>query len=147
MSQSPDPHSPFESQYPELKIPSDGWKSNIPAHLLASADDQMKWLMQEMSKNTQATEFACKGVVDLSRHLRTLNGKTYRNEKGVSDLAADVETLKAAARAAAPLVNTLSIVRIVFSNKVSWAILGLAVLFLLGFNRDVLPAIWKAIFG
>lgn len=135
------------SDYPELKLPPDGWKSNIPAHLLDSADPEMKWLMQEMSKNTQATEWNGRAALDTNVHVRKTNGRLKSAEQSVIDLKADVETLKANARAVAPIVSTLSIVRIVFSNKVSWVILGLAILFLLGFNRDVLPAIWSAIFG
>jgi len=150
MSQSSDgqqSNQPFVSQYPELKIPEEGFVSSLPKHLLEGADEQTKWIMNEISRNSAATEFACHGAVELSSHLRALNGKTFRNEKGLqgvrddmADLKKEVIVLQDQMKSVSPIVGTVSTVRLVFSNKISWIILGLAGAFLLGLNRDT---VWK----
>lgn len=94
---------PFESRYPELSIPEHGFVSTIPPHLLEGVDEQTRWLLSEISRNTQATEFACRGVVDLSRHLRTLNGKTYKNESGLGQLTEKVKEIDEQAKLIIPL--------------------------------------------
>lgn len=149
-----DQTSPYQSQYPELKIPSEGWQSSIPAHLLESASEADRWLMTEMSKNTQATTFACQGAVDLSNRLRELNGKTYRNEQSAQEskvsidlLKAQVEVLGLQMKQVIPVATTYSTIRSAASNKIVWLILGINVLFLLGYNRSILPAIAKYLFG
>lgn len=85
--------TPYQSRYPELKMPEDGFKSSIPAHLLEGCTPQMKWLLEEVSKNTQATEFACKAVVEQNNHLRALNGKTFKNEKAIAEANEVIEGL------------------------------------------------------
>lgn len=99
---------PFESRVPELKIPEHGFQSTLPQHLLEGADPQTIWLLNEISKNTQATEFACRGVVELSLHLRALNGKTYKNESSNAVLKDKVEVLEAQALAVAPFYKPLA---------------------------------------
>ncbi len=102
------PKPPFESRYPELKLPEYGFQSSIPSHLLDGCDDQTRWLMTEISKNTAATEFACRGVVDLSNHLRTLNGKTYRNEKAVGEAIQSIEDLQNQAKVMTPFLGPIT---------------------------------------
>lgn len=106
---TPDPSaSPFESRYPELSLPPGGFKSTIPAYLLDGADDQQRWIMEEISRNSAATEFACRGAVELSQHLRALNGKTYKTEKGLAETKADVDGLKASAAVVSPFLKPVS---------------------------------------
>jgi len=143
-------NQPFQSQYPELKIPEHGFTSNIPPYLLENCDPQMTWLLNEVSKNTAATEFACRGAVDLSAHLRALNGKTFRNEKKLIENIEEVNRvkegqseLKAQFQSIRAIVGTVSTLKVVFTNRIFLAITGLAVLFLLGFNRDILFKIAK----
>ena len=103
-----DTHStttPYQSRYPELKLPEEGWKSNLPEHLLEGADKQTAWIMNEISKNTQATEFACRGVVEQNNHLRALNGKTFKNERALAEATTEIGTLKAQAAALLPFVR------------------------------------------
>lgn len=154
MPQPSDDHPPYQSQYPELKLPDGGFRSTLPEHLLNGADDQMSWIMHEISRNSAATEFACRGAVDLSNHLRALNGKTNRNAVGLDEARAEIAalktdnaTLKAQVEAARPIVGTIITVKTLFSNKLFLIIFGMSVLFLLGFNRDILPAIAKYFFG
>lgn len=99
---------PFESRYPELTIPVGGWKSTIPAHLLDGADDQQRWIMEEISRNSAATEFACRGAVELSQHLRALNGKTYATEKGLAQAREEVNALKGQALVMTPFIKPMS---------------------------------------
>lgn len=114
----------------------------------------MVWLMTEMSKNSQATDFACKGAVDLSNHLRLLNGRTFRNERTAATNRDNIETINAQIAAinlqmqqVTPVATTFITIRKVAANKLVWLILGINVLFLLGYNRDVLPAIARYFFG
>ncbi len=150
MPQPSESNPPFQSQYPELKIPVEGFKSSLPEHLLEGADRQTQWIMNEISRNSAATEFACHGAVELSSHLRALNGKTYKNEKGLSevkdqivDLKKEVVDLKTQMRAMKPIIGPLSTIRVVFSYKIAWFILAIVVLFLAGINRDALLKIAK----
>lgn len=108
MSSQPTTQPPFESRYPELSLPPGGWKSTLPEHLLEGADSQTLFIMTELSKASQANDFACHGVVELSKHLRALNGKTYRNEKAVGDAQADLDTLKDQAKVVTPFIKPLS---------------------------------------
>ena len=103
-----DTSPPFESRYPELHLPEGGFQSTIPAHLLENSDPQMMWLLQEVSKNTQATEFACRGVVDMSQHLRTLNGQTNKNKMAISAAQEDVDSLKGQAKVVTPFLKPIS---------------------------------------
>lgn len=105
-SPSPEP-SQYQSSIPELSLPIDGWKSNIPPHLLDGADPQLAWIMQEISKNTQATEFACRAVVAQNQHLKALNGKTFRNEKSATILSEKVEKLEDIAEKLSPFAKPM----------------------------------------
>lgn len=98
----------FESRFPELILPKNGWESNIPAHLLDGIDPQTEWLLNEISKNTQATNFACQAVVDVSKHLRTLNGRVYKGEEEAGKTKGDLETLKNQAKAVTPFLKPIS---------------------------------------
>jgi len=89
-------------------MPPEGFVSTIPPHLLDSCDEQTKWLLNEISKNTQATEFACHGVVVLSEHMRTLNGRTFKNEKAASLLADQVGVLQEQAKTMTPFFRPMT---------------------------------------
>ena len=136
-----------QSQYPEIRLPEGGWQSSIPPHLLDNADPQMSWLMQEMSKNTQATEFCSRAAVDTNGQVRKTNGRLKSAEAKVIELQSDVAALKLQMAKIDPIANTFSTVRVVFSNKVFLVVLGGFLLFILGYNRDVLPAIARYFFG
>lgn len=105
----PESSIPFKSEIPQIEIPKEGWKSNIPNHLLHDIDEQTKWLLTEISRNTQATEFACRGLVEISHHLRELNGKTFKNERSAADLKVDVDVLKGQAATYSPFTKPLAI--------------------------------------
>lgn len=131
------PHSndsttaPFESRFPELNVPVEGWRSNIPEHLLKDCEPQMVWLLQEVSKNTQATNFACHGVTDISRHLRGLNGKVYKNEEKLGRAKEDLETLKEQAQAVSPFLKPISMFATLWSYSIfKWFFVGGIIFFL-----------------
>jgi len=65
----------------------------------------MKWLLEEVSKNTQATEFACKAVMEQNNHLRALNGKTFKNEKAIVEVSQQVDELVAQSNTVAPFLK------------------------------------------
>lgn len=136
-----------QSDYPQLKLPQDGWKSNIPEHLLTNAEPEIAWLMQEMSKNTQATEWNSRAALDTNNQVRKTNGRLKNAEHKVEVMEAEIISLKSQMAVVNPIVNTISTLKVVFTNKLFLVILGTSILFLLGFNRDVLPVIWKFFFG
>lgn len=110
MSTTTETASPFsfKSTIAELALPRGGFVSKLPPHLLQDADPQTAWIMHEMSKNTQATEFACHAVLEQNAHLRALNGKTYRNEKGLAEAKETVAALNKKAEVMEPMFKPLS---------------------------------------
>lgn len=104
---SSDPNR-FESKFPELKIPEHGWESTIPKHLLENCDPQMEYLLNEVSKNTQATNFACQGVHKISNHLRELNGRVHKSATKIERSEEEIETLKNQAKAVSPFLKPIS---------------------------------------
>lgn len=145
MPQSPDGQP--QSDYPELKLPPDGWKSNIPPSLLTNVEPQMVWLMEQMSKNTQATEWTSHAAMDTNQQVRKTNGRLKGAESTIISLQADVEALKAEMKTVSPITTALNTARLVLTNKIFLVILAMSVLFLLGFNRDIMVTILKALFG
>ncbi len=102
------PAEPFKSSLPELKLPPGGFQSNLPPHLLEGADEQTRYIMNEISRNTAATQFACLAAVTHNEHLRTLNGKTYKTEKVAEDLRAEILVLKEQAASVSPFLKGMS---------------------------------------
>ncbi len=98
----------FESRFPELKLPEHGWESNIPDHLLIDTDPQMEWLLKEISKNTQATNFSCQAVVDISKHLRTLNGRVAKGEQAMIEAKEGLNDLNEQAKSVSPFLKPIS---------------------------------------
>jgi hypothetical protein len=103
-----DSSPPFHSTIAELTLPVGGFVSTIPPHLLDGCDDQMRWLLSEVSKNTAATEFSCHGLVEANRHLRMLNGRTSKNERGLAAERMEIETLNEKAATMDPFFRPLS---------------------------------------
>jgi hypothetical protein len=139
-----------QSDYPELSLPEGGWKSNIPEHLLKDAKPADRWLMEEMSKNTQATDFSCRAAVEGNGLIRKTNGRLKGAEAQIVDLRTEVAqlkvdnlVLKAQVLALAPIVSTVSTAKTLLSSKIVLVVLGMAVLFALGLNRDWLISMWS----
>lgn len=103
-----DTSPPFESRYPELSLPEHGFQSTLPAHLLEGADEQTRYIMNEISRNSAATEFACRAAVDQSRHLRALNGKTFKNERGLAEARQHLDDLMEKAQIVEPLIKPVN---------------------------------------
>lgn len=125
-----DTEPPFESTLPELTIPSDGFKSTIPEHLLSKVGDEMKWLMQEVSKNTNATEFSCRAAVEHNRHLRTLNGRTFKNEKAMDKANDKIDALEKQAKTVTPIIKPLTFFAALWEYRAFRWIFSLGVVFL-----------------
>lgn len=131
MSSQPTTQPPFESRYPELSLPPGGWKSSLPEHLLEGADPQTLFIMTELSKASQANDFACHGVVELSKHLRTLNGKTFKNERAVAEAQAGVDALSDQAKVVTPFLKPISMFASLWEYTVfKWFFIGGCVFFL-----------------
>lgn len=67
----------------------------------------MMWLMREMSKNTQATDFACRGVEKISDHLRELNGKVNKSTLKIAQSEIDLRALKEEAETMSAVRKTI----------------------------------------
>lgn len=108
--QSSTPTNPVQyvSRVPDLKVPAE-WNSNIPSHLLADVDPATRWIMEELSKNTQATQFAIHAVLEQNNHLKNLNGKTFKTEKGLSEAKDTLAVLMAKADLMEPLLKPMSL--------------------------------------
>lgn len=89
-------------------MPPGGFVSSIPAHLLEGTDKQTEWLLNEISKNTQATEFSCHGVAQLSEYLRELNGKTARTIENVAKQRDELDELNKKAKMMEPFFKPVS---------------------------------------
>lgn len=68
----------------------------------------MMWLMNEMSKNTQATDFACRGVEKISDHLRELNGKVSKSAAKIEESKVEIQDLKDKADVVSPFLKPIS---------------------------------------
>lgn len=127
----PDSAEPAKTTLPILTLPPEGFVSQLPAHLLPN-DPNMRWLMEEMSKNSQATEFSCRGVIELSQHMRVLNGRTAKAEASLTETKADLAALKARIEPVGGLVKGIGYFAYL------WAFLPFRVLFSLGVLAVVL---------
>lgn len=131
MSHPNESYTPFESKFPELRVPHKGWESNIPPSLLDGADPQMIWLMNEMSKNTQATDFSCRGVEKISDHLRELNGKVSKSATKIEDSKADIQELKDKAEIVSPFLKPISMFATLWQYTLfRWFFIGGIIFFL-----------------
>lgn len=135
------------SDYPELTIPPGGFKSNIPEHLFKDDDPQMRWLMEEMSKNTQATEFCVRALIDTNAQVRKTNGRLKSAEQKIINLQEDAEVLKKQMISINPVISTVNSITFLFTNKAFLVFFFMSILFLLGYNRDILATIFKVFFN
>lgn len=97
-----------ESSYPELKLPEEGFKSSIPESLLQNCDPQIRWIMEEISKNTQATTWVCQGLLDTNKQVRRTNGRLLKAESDVKQIKEVAEIQKEQNKAIAPFIKALS---------------------------------------
>lgn len=144
MPQPSDSNTP-KSDYPELQLPPDGWKSNIPEHLLANCDPQTLWLMQEMSRNTQATEWNSHAAIGIDSNVRKTNGRLKGAERNIIGLQEEMKEMKIQMRAMKPIIGPLSTIRVVFSYKIAWFVLLVLVLAVAGVNREAVVRLVKLI--
>lgn len=145
---------PFnKSTYPELKLP-DKWESSIPEHLLDGADPQTLFIMHELSKNSQAIEWACHGLIDTNAQVRRTNGRLIQAEKDIKKETAALAALTAKADLMEPLFKPLSLLMRMWEYKYfRWATYLLVFFFftyLLPFylqNPMSLSGLWALFFG
>ena len=121
---------PFRSSIPELALPPEGFQSNIPAHLLASSTPEDVWLMEEMSKNTQATTFVLHAVLDTNKQVRTTNGRLLRAEDDVKSLRSAVAALQEDMEKVKPVTRIIAGTWRFVSRKPVAIMLGLALFYL-----------------
>ena len=146
MPQSPNDQLPT-SDYPQLELPEGGFKSNIPEYLLKDSDPQMKWLMEKMSENTQMTEWTGHGVLDTNIHVRHTNGRLKLAEKEILRLKQEVIDLTLKLEEITPIANAIKTSLVLLTNKIFLIFSGLSILFLLGYHRDIIPALFHLFFG
>ena len=83
----------FKPSVPELTLPAEGFLSKIPDHLLDETDPATKWIMEEISKNTQVTEFTLHATLKHNEYLRQLNGRVGTNEGAIAKIKNEVKEL------------------------------------------------------
>lgn len=106
---STDSNAPFpKSPYPPLTLPEGGFKSNLPEHLLADADPATRWIMEQLSKNTQAVEWACHGLTETHAQVRLTNGRLLKAEASIKDDEAKLDVLNEKASVMEPIFKPLS---------------------------------------
>jgi hypothetical protein len=99
---------PFKSSISDIALPAEGFRSNIPPHLLEGCDDATKWIMQEMSKATQINEFVLHATLEHNKHLKALNGKTYKNERAMAEAKEKLDELNVKAAIAEPFLKPMA---------------------------------------
>lgn len=79
-------------------MPSDHFSSQVPSHLLENETPAMKYLITELSKNTQATEFLLqkreesgKILDEISRKLDYTNGSIGEAKRDIFELQGKVK--------------------------------------------------------
>jgi len=134
------------SDYPALSLPDGGFKSNIPKHLLEGATPSDKWIMEELSKNTQATEFCMRAAVEANALIRQTNGRLrvaesqlLDHEDDIGAAQADVAALGTQCRRIKPLLDSLALAKAVAQNKLFWIMTIICAAFLLRYNRHRTP--------
>ncbi len=154
MSSADQSSTPFKSSISDISLPPEGFKSKIPPHLLEGCDDATRWMMEEMSKATQVNEFVLHATIEHNSHLRALNGKTFKTEKGLSETKEALEALIAKADLMEPLFKPLSLLMRMWEYKYfRWATYLLVFFFftyLLPFylqNPMSLSGLWALFFG
>lgn len=140
-----DPQS--SSDYPELTLPPGGFVSKVPAPMLDGATPVDRWMMDEMSRNTQATEFCMRAAVEANALIRQTNGRLKVAEAQLADHEDDIAATKTDVgvigvqfRRIKPLLDSLTMTRTLLRSKPFLIMLGICAAFLLGINRDTLIA-------
>jgi hypothetical protein len=71
-------HPEEESTIPELKLPD--LKSDIPAHLLAEASPESKYILEQLSVLSQYAKWSAPVLLDSNAQSRRTNGRLLRVE-------------------------------------------------------------------
>lgn len=71
-------HPEEESDYPEVKLPD--FKSDIPAPLLASAPEETRYVLEQLSVLSQYVKWSAPVLVEVSLQTRKTNGRLARVE-------------------------------------------------------------------
>ena len=62
-----------DSDYPELAIPV--FEAKIPDHLLKDVPEDMKYIIQQSSLQSQSLEWLCRAMQDTNQQVRKTNGR------------------------------------------------------------------------
>lgn len=150
MADSTDPQS-HHPTLPQIKRPDGGFSSTIPEHLLANESAATQWIMRELSKNSQATEYACAAADVHNEHLRVLNGRTLKNEKATEAVKAEIVSLKEQSLVLTPVSKALGSFAYLWENKPfkvifclgMFVIVGIAYPYYVAYPSQVIIAAFK----
>lgn len=73
--------------------------------------------MEEVSRNSAATEFACQAAVTHNEHLRILNGRTLKNERITEAIKGEIATLKEQSGVLSPVSKALGSFAYLWENR------------------------------
>lgn len=62
-----------DSDYPALNIPN--FEAKIPEHLMNDLSDDIKFMLQQSSIQSQSLEWLCKATLDTNVQVRKTNGR------------------------------------------------------------------------
>lgn len=102
-----DPAEESDSTYPALQHPG-LFKSQIPEHLLAEASPAEKYIMEQLSINTQMAEWAINANMSHDRNIRHTNGRLRKAEANIVTLQDDKKSFITGWRAIAAVAGILS---------------------------------------
>jgi hypothetical protein len=74
-----------ESLYPELEMPE--FDSAIPEHLLKGVTDENKFVMENISMQTQYIKWLCEAAINTNHQVRKTNGRLIKVEEWKNKLS------------------------------------------------------------
>jgi Fe2+ transport system protein B len=81
-----------ESSYEVISMPS--FESNIPPMLLEKVPQEIQWIMQNLSKLTQAVDWLCHNLVEENKHLREVDTRRIETRLVVSALSEEQKHMR-----------------------------------------------------
>jgi hypothetical protein len=81
-----------ESSYEPISMPE--FASTIPPTLLVKVPDEMKWIMETLSRLTQAVDWLCHNIVEENKHLREMDTRRIETRLVVMALSEEQKQLK-----------------------------------------------------
>lgn len=80
------------SDIPEVKLPEEGFKSEIPEALLQDCSAKDRYLYESLSEMKGYIKWSAPIVLDSNRQVRKTNGRVNQNEKDIDNLEEQIKS-------------------------------------------------------